>query len=253
LFFLVITLISAMAGFFTGLLGIGGGIIIIPSFLYILPLFGFEPISVNEITGISAVQVAIGSLSAFRSHNKNGLMDKKILLITGIFAGTGAITGAVLSGYLSDKILLIVYLLILLISAISLAFFKISEVESSNDKNKKYVNFTIFFSSIMSGAVGVGGAVLYLPILRFFYNIPTKFCIANVTYIVFAASIMTFTGKALTGQVPYHLIIYAVIGAYAGAKAGAAVSKKLSSSILKKILLLLIVITAVRVIFSLFS
>ena len=58
--FLLIFCICTFSGFLTGLLGVGGGMIIIPLFLCVLPLFGIK-FSLQEVIGISATCVFINS------------------------------------------------------------------------------------------------------------------------------------------------------------------------------------------------
>lgn len=55
-FYAFLVLAGATGGFFSGLLGIGGGIIMFPLLFYLPPLLGFEAIGVKNITGLTMVQ-----------------------------------------------------------------------------------------------------------------------------------------------------------------------------------------------------
>jgi len=247
-FILIIIILGFIAGFASGLLGVGGGIIIIPSFLYLLPLLGFKALSLNQITGVAATQVFLGSLFACIEHRKYGLMDKSIILKAGITSGVGALIGAIVSKYTPEIILLIIYFIILILSIIALTLSK--EKNSQGQIKTGFAIFLIFFAGIMSGALGLGGAVMYIPILTHFHGLPLKTGISNVTFIVLFTAMAAFLGKAATNQIPFHYLIFIIIGAFAGAKLGAKTNNKLPSRVLRIILLTIIVATAIRVAFS---
>ncbi|EKE02982.1 MAG: hypothetical protein ACD_20C00298G0006 [uncultured bacterium] len=250
MFFLIVLILGLIAGFLSGLLAVGGGIIVIPVFLYILPLLGYDPLSVNQVTGISSVQVITGSLFAFLAHKKYGLMNKDLLYTVGIASGIGALVGSILSKYVSGNVLLIVYFITLAISLLALLHRENISDENAGRKRPILVTVSSFITGILAGALGVGGAVLFIPILTHFYGMSFRTSISNVTYIVLIAAVMTFIGKIATNQVPFDLVIFVIIGAFFGAKIGTKLSHKLPSSVLRGILVAIILITAVRVLIS---
>ncbi|MDD3012923.1 MAG: sulfite exporter TauE/SafE family protein [Candidatus Gastranaerophilales bacterium] len=250
-FILIIIILGFIAGFASGLLGVGGGIIIIPSFLYLLPILGFKALSLNQITGIAVTQVFLGSLFACIEHRKFGLIDKDIILKAGIVSGLGALIGAIVSKYTPETILLIIYFIILILSIIALI---LSGEKNINVQNRpKLATFLIFSAGIMSGAMGLGGAVMYIPILTHFYGLSLKTGISNVTFIVLFTAIAAFIGKAATNQIPFHYLVFIVIGAFVGAKLGAKTNNKLSPKVLKLILLAIIIVTAIRVVITIIN
>ena len=248
--YLAVLIVSIIAGFGTGLLGIGGGIVIFPSFMFILPALGLEAFSINTITGIASMQILMSSFFAFLSHRKLNVIDKKDLYLIGASAAFGSFSGAVSSAYFSQKVLLSMYLLILIIAFYSMFTKTVVNDENENNSNEKkhfLVRFLLFGTGILAGALGLGGSVLYVPILRKYYKISTKLCISSTTFIVFCGAAMGFAGKMITGQVPYHLLIFTVFGSFIGAKAGSLLCRRLSSAILKKLLMGIIIISAIRV------
>ena len=54
--FLIIGTLGLFTGFLSGLLGIGGGIVMAPLLLYVPPLFGFEPLPMQTVAGLTIVQ-----------------------------------------------------------------------------------------------------------------------------------------------------------------------------------------------------
>lgn len=252
-FYSIIFLLGTMAGFITGLLGIGGGILIIPAFLFILPLLGFDTIPMNKITGIAATQGMLGSIFAFFSLKKNNKINKDVLLKLLIMVAVSSLCGAVVSNFVNEKILLF----ILLTYTTLLVTFTIFFMVDNKPDLKAGVKITalppilITVIGFMAGILGLGGAVLYIPMLNYFYRMDIKQSIANVTLLVFMTTGFAFIGKALTNQVPFEIIPPILLGAITGSKLGAKVNSKVPPMVLKVLLLIIVILTLIRVIFSL--
>ena len=249
-YYLIIVLISIGAAFFSGLLAIGGGIILIPSYLYLLPLLGFDHFSVNAITGIAATQAMAGGFFAFKNHSKFEAVNKKVANKVALFAIPGAIAGTVVSKYLSGKQLLFVYLVILTLAGLSVLLPE-SVIREENPtyklKNPILVNFIILVSTAISSAMGFGGAVNFIPILNHFYKLPIKSTISTVTYLIVITTLVTFLGKMFLGLVPFKLIPLILVGSALGAWVGAKISRALPPLALKIILFLVVLTIWIRI------
>jgi uncharacterized membrane protein YfcA len=250
-FELVVVVFSFIAGLGAGLLGIGGGVIIIPAFLFIIPLFTTKNFDMAQITGISSAQAFFSSLLAFISHKKYGFVDKEILLKTVLPVVIGSFGGSFLSKAVPQKTLLFIYLAILMISL----FFHLKDKQiKATSKHAELRSFIVFFiSAFFAGSLGLGGAIFFVPALAYFYLLPIKNSIGNVTFLVLSGSLFSFLGKTISGQVPFELILYIILGAISGAKIGAKLAQKINPVILKRLLLAIMILTALRVAFSLFS
>lgn len=249
LFDLITFVVTFIAGLGTGLLGIGGALIIYPCFLFIVPSVLSVNLTVGEISGIAAMQILIGSFSGFLAHRTSNIMAKSELIKIALVACSGTFTGGVLSGVFSREIMLWLYFSITLLAIMSM-FKKNDEQKKSGDGGfAMYV--CILFTGLFAGILGVGGAVLYIPILRYFKGFNTKECVPTSVFIVFVGAIMTFVGKSLSGQILYSLLPAVFLGAFSGAKIGALMSKKASSKALKIILLTILLLSAFRVLMDL--
>ena len=255
LYYLTVTLISAGAAFFSGLLGIGGGIILIPSYLYLFPIFGFDTFTVNTITGISAIQTASGGLFAYINHRQTGLIEKKAAGSIILAALLGVIFGVFFSKFLSGKQLLAIYLVILSFAAFSFIIPKPEECFENceyKSPNPLLTNSIIFISTGVSAAMGFGGAVYFIYVLNQFYKMPIKKTISTVTYLVLITTTATLLGKIMLGMVPFKLILFIIIGSAIGAKIGTIVNTKLSPERLKIIFLAVVLIIWTRVFVTVF-
>ena len=76
--YLFVGCIGLFTGFISGLLGIGGGILMAPLLLYVPPLFGLEPLSMRGVAGLTIVMGLFGCLSGGVSHRKFAFMSDKL-------------------------------------------------------------------------------------------------------------------------------------------------------------------------------
>jgi len=109
-----LSLIGAVAGLISGLLGIGGGGIISP----LLLMMGFNP---KKITTITAFVVPFSSLSGFLTYWSIGAVDWRLLIITSLAGVAGATIGTIfMQKRLNPKIVKKILAIILLIMAVKM-------------------------------------------------------------------------------------------------------------------------------------
>ena len=113
--YISLSLIGAVAGLLSGMLGIGGGGIISP----LLLMLGFNP---KKITTITAFVVPFSSLSGFLTYWSIGTVDLKLLVITSLAGFAGATIGTIfMQKRLNPKVVKKVLAVILLIMAVKMA------------------------------------------------------------------------------------------------------------------------------------
>ncbi len=256
IYYVAVIFVSLMAAFFSGLLGIGGGIVIFPSFLYILPLLGFEVLSVAYITGVSATQSLAGIFFSFLNHRKSEYIDFNIVksvLPAGI---TGGIIGSVSAKFIPEQILLVLYLVILVMSLVLIFIPKEDYSQKNNQninvksQNLELKNFLIFFGAALSGSLGFAGAVTFIPVFIYFYRLPVKTAINTTISVVLIITSFIFIGKVVVGLVEFDLILFILIGAIVGAFLGSKLHEILSPLFLRNTLVVLVVLTGIRVLIT---
>lgn len=163
-------LLGAIAGFLSGLLGIGGGVIVVPGFIY---LFEAQGISSNLImhiaAGTSLASMIVTSSFSMYAHYRRGAVFGAILyiMIPGLIIGTGG--GAVLAHFIHSHILKILFGFLVLIISFKQFFSSIFPKSDSTQKKIGYPKIVAGSGGIglLSGLLGAGGGTLLIPFLEY--------------------------------------------------------------------------------------
>lgn len=166
--FLFCLFLGAAVGFIAGLLGVGGGIIIVPSLLYILPRLGITSEQLPHIAiATSLAAIILTSLSSARAHQKHKNIDWSVCkrLVPGI------LIGALISGFIAELIpadhLKQAFAIFLVLMAIHMAFPLKLKSDRTLPSNGKIFFFAILIA-IIASLMGIGGGVLLVPFLCFY-------------------------------------------------------------------------------------
>jgi uncharacterized membrane protein YfcA len=229
----------------------------IPLMLTIPALVGLEPLSMKVVAGLSMLQVFFSSLSGLIVHKKNNFVHLKMLLLIGTPMGISSFGGAYLSRYFDDRILLILFELLIVI-AISLLLWKknspLKNATSDEVVNVKHFNsiFMGFTVGTFSGIVGAGGGFILIPLMITLLKIPTKITIGTSLGIVFIGSLMGGLGKIVSLQTDIMMALPLIVGSIISANIGANTSKFLSAGVLHILFMAMIIISGIQVLFRFF-
>ena len=200
--FIIILMVptAAIAGFFAGLFGIGGGLITVPFLFFI-----FEYLNINQAylmhlsVGTSFAIIIPTSIVSVLTHKKHNSVDMSIIKSYGIFVISGVLLGTILAANLKTKSLLLFFTVVV--------FFLGAYLLNIKDKTAKFKsNFGLtakiilgFISGFISAPMGIGGAVMNVPILRYFgYSINKA--IGSASAIGFIIALFGGLGFFLTGS-----------------------------------------------------
>ena len=183
--YLILLLIGTIAGVLSGLFGIGGGIIIVPSLIYFL---GFELTKANG-TSLAALLMPVG-IFAVLTYRKAGYLRIKTsaLIATGIILGV--IFGSEIALSLPSATLKQLYGLFLVY--VSIQFTGIYEIVRvklfklppavQHPENENYNIFAMIalgiFAGVLSGLFGIGGGLIIVPALIGIFHYPAKLATA---------------------------------------------------------------------------
>lgn len=255
-FFIFLFCSGSAIGFLSGLLGIGGGIVMFPILLYLLPLLGFEGIDVKSITGLTMIQGFSASLSAMLFYHSQRLVNKSLVLTLGLSLFLSSLAGAIVSRGVSDKSLLFIFGIMALAAS---AMMCIPRSYSKDDVREDKVEFhkpTAVFAGVVVGffigMVGQGGAFIIIPILLYLLKIPLRVALGSTLAIGLFSSTAGLAGKIATGQVPFKIAGVLLLGAIPFAQLGGRVSQKTGTKFLRWLLALLISATAMKIWYDLY-
>ena len=244
----VVLLLGLGVSFFSGLLGIGGGIIMTPLLLYVPSLLGLGHLGMREVAGLTMVQGFVGALSGLVKHRDYGFVNRDLVLNMGVAIGLSSLFGAVLSKYVGQDTLLAIFALLALIAA---GLMLVSREEGEDGATGIEFNRPLAISisiavGFLGGLVGQGGAFILIPLMLFVLKLPTRITIGSSLGIVLFSAAAGFVGKLGTGQIILPLALALVVGAVPGAQLGSYVSKRVSTRALRGVLAALIGLTAVN-------
>jgi uncharacterized membrane protein YfcA len=252
-------LLGLAAGFVAGLLGVGGGLIIVPVLAWLLEAQGYTQNAMHYALGTSLASILFTSVSSLRAHHARGAVDWSTVrkITPGIVAGT--FVGAALAARLSPLPLKIFFVVFLFYAAAQMWWnFKPAAHRQLPG------NIGMFGAGGVIGAVsswvGIGGGTLSVP-FQLWCNVPLHRAIGTSAAIGLPIAAAGAAGYALNGPasaIPgtlgyVHLTALAAIavGSVSTAPLGARSAHALPVGKLKRIFALFLFVLAVRMAWAL--
>ena len=156
-------------GFVAGLFGIGGGLITVPFLFYIFNSFGLDQSYIMHLAvGTSfAIIIPTSSVSVF-THYKFKAVDFNLVKTYGIFVVIGVIFGSIFAATLETKTLILFFSIVIFLLGIYLFFIKEKKINVKIKIRLIYKIIFGFISGFISAPMGIGGAIMNVPIFKFF-------------------------------------------------------------------------------------
>ncbi len=160
---------AIVVGFVAGLFGIGGGLITVPFLYYIFNDQGIDPRYIMHLAvGTSFAIIIPTSISSVLTHHKFNAVDFSIVKSYGIFVIIGVVLGTLFAASLKTKSLVLFFSIVIFFLAFYLILLKEKE---KNVILKIKLHLKIILGLIVgfiSAPMGIGGAIMNVPILKFF-------------------------------------------------------------------------------------
>ncbi|MHD0447240.1 sulfite exporter TauE/SafE family protein [Staphylococcus cohnii] len=241
-------LIGVFGGFISGLVGIGGAIIIYPAILLLPPIFGAPAYSAYIASGLTSSQVFFSTLSGSLKARKKPEFSPKLVINMGGGMIVGSVLGAILANLFNTTFINSVYIIIAILALI-LMFIKVTPASQGTKFNPLSLIIVGFGIGVISGIVGAGGAFIIIPVLLVLFKLPMNTVVANSIVIAFMSSIGAFVIKFIQGYIPIEDAVFLIIGSIIFAPIGLKVGSKIPSAIQKGIVSILIAIAIIQLIF----
>ncbi len=254
-------LIGCLAGTSSGLLGVGGGIIIIPGLLWLFELQHFpQQYLMQMAAGTSLAIIVLGSSSAMFAHRSRlaDVFPIYLQLMPGLILG--ALIGALIASRLDSHILMILFAILVYAMALKMWFDKTHKAKKMKmPKRPVMISFGTLVG-LKSGLLGIGGGIISVP---FFTHIGTGVRKAMIlsaqvsaTVALFGAASFVYHGWHLSGLpdktwgfVYWPALIGTAFGSLLFAPFGVWLNRLMPGKILRKVFAVFLVIVGTRMIF----
>ncbi|NBK47156.1 sulfite exporter TauE/SafE family protein [Staphylococcus delphini] len=245
---IIMLLIGSFGGLISGLVGIGGAIIIYPAILLIPPILGAPAYSAYLASGLTSSQVFFSTLSGSLKARKKPEFSLRLVFYMGGSMVIGSMFGAFLANLLNATFVNTIYILIAIVALI-LMFVRVKSDSAQSSFNRLLISIIGLIVGVISGIVGAGGAFIIIPILLVVFKLPMNTVVANSIVIAFVSSIGTFIVKLIQNYVPIVDALFLIIGSIIFAPLGLKLSKKVPDVIQKWIISILIIVAIIQIVF----
>jgi uncharacterized membrane protein YfcA len=201
---------GVFGGILAGLLGVGGGIVIVPALYLALSTAGMDPaITMQVAVGTSLATIVFTSLSSGYGHFKRGAIDMDLLKLWAPSLLVGVVIGALLGGYVSGLILVGVFATVAALVALDMIFRKTKDDPTPRGFAKPIWAVLGVVTGGLSAMMGIGGGTIGVPLLNFLgYDIRRAVgTSAAIGFIIGlpGAVVYALTGLGAEGLPPFSL------------------------------------------------
>jgi hypothetical protein len=245
--------ITAVAGlvasFLSGLLGIGGGLVLTPLLLYLPPLAGGAAIPVKIVTGLTIVQAISGSLLGTIRHRSYGNVSPRLVWLMGPPSAIASLVGALVSRDTPDSVILLIFAVLAFTGAVMLLLPVTPRAESADDVHadpKVAIPIAVVLG-FFGGMVGIGGIAFIIAALVYILRVPPRIAIGSSLGIGLFAAVAALIGKAATAQIDPPLAAIVFVSAMVASPVGAALSIRTQPRALLAILSVIVILSAIRI------
>ena len=187
-------------GFVAGLFGIGGGLITVPFLYYIFNSLGIDPqYTMHLAVGTSFAIIIPTSTVSVLTHHKFKSVDFDIVKSYGVYVISGVIIGTIFASLLKTKSLILFFSIVVLFLSIYLMLLKEKKKDVIMNIKLHLKIILGFIVGFISAPMGIGGAIMNVPILKFFgYSINKA--IGSAAAIGFLIALFGAVGFLITGS-----------------------------------------------------
>lgn len=253
---------GVFAGILAGLLGVGGGIVIVPVLSWLMLLFKLDPsVTQHLAVGTSLATIIPTAISSARSHNRRGSVDWALLKRWAFPMIVGALAGGIVSRWASGDALRLVFGIVALVVAVNMAF-KVQKVIA--DGLPKDLASNAFLASgigLFSSLMGIGGGTLAVPI-QTAYNREIRLAVGSASAMGLLIAVpgtlgFIWSGWNAEGLPPLSLgyvslpaVALIVPATWLCAPVGASIAHRVNQPTLRRLFALFLAITAARMLYS---
>ncbi len=248
------------AGCLSGLLGIGGGVVLVPLFLWCFHLVDVHPdVLVHCAFATSLAIIIPTSVSNTLGHHSRGHVDFHQVVFLAVGSALGALIGAWGASMLSGPILKILFGVMQLAVAAKLVFGGMAPAQKPLVDRPTALLTVGGISGAFSAFFGIGGGVIAVPLMVLFLNFPIHLAVGNSSALIVVSSLTGTLAYIYNGwqlpHLPHGAVGFVVIPvmllvlpfSLVGSRIGVRLAGAFSHARLVKVFAVLLVVVAIRI------
>lgn len=238
-------LLGFAAGVLGSMLGLGGGVIVVP----VLTFLGFSPTTAASNSLFAALSNAIASTV---SYSRQRRIEFHLGLKLGLLSIPGTVLGAVISTDVAPDIFKILFGLVLIASAAYIFLRKKLETREKN-LSKQMVVFATgasFFAGVISAFFGIGGGIIFVPLMVVGMGMAMKKAAPTSQLILLFSSLSGVIVHSVLGHPDFLQAGFLAIGSFIGGLVGARLSIDVKERYLQILVSVVILIAAAKLFFD---
>ena len=255
----VLAVAAAGAGFMAGLLGVGGGIVMVPALYYAFTVLDFDIVTRMHLSvGTSLAIIIPTSIISTMTHKEYDAVDFKMVRSFGVFILAGVIGGTFLAVNLKTPALVLFFSIFAFMVGLFFIFLREKLVDNPKQISAIVKNISGVIIGFISVPLGIGGGSLMVPFMRTFgYDIRKSIGTAAAVGFLIAVTgtITMITGGKIIDNVntPYSVGYINLLGfavfvpvTMVMARIGAKVVHKIDKKLLSKIFGIFLILVSIR-------
>lgn len=262
----LLLLISVFAGFLGALLGLGGGIIVVP----VLTLF--FGVDIRYAVAASLISIVATSSGAAASFLKDHLTNLRVAILLEIGTVAGAMSGFLISNYIESSWLFLLFGGFLLFSSYSM--FRKKEDHRAEvdhpwsqklklagafpDQNGNLIHykvanvplglFAMYFAGVLSALLGIGSGIFKVMAMDGAMKLPLKVSSATSNFMIGVTATASAGAYLMQGDIRPEIACPVALGIIAGAWTGAKVMPKMPAAQIRKIFVVVLLVVSIQMI-----
>jgi uncharacterized membrane protein YfcA len=161
--------IGAFAGVIGGMLGVGGGIVLVPAFFYTFEALGYGGAQLMQVcTATSLATIVVTSVRSVRAHDARGAVDRALLRVWGPFLVVGALLGVVVAASVASRTLLAAFAGLAGLAGLYMAFGRDSWRVGAAMPQQPLAGGLAGGVGFFSALIGIGGGTFGVPLMTLF-------------------------------------------------------------------------------------
>jgi hypothetical protein len=234
-------LLGFAAGVLGSMIGLGGGIVVVP----VLTFLGFAPTLAASNSLFAAFSNAIASTI---SYSKQKRIEYSLGLKFGLLSIPGTILGALISAEITSSLFKVLFGIVLLASSVYI--FSKRKMEPKTYTISKQILLlsagASFFAGIISSLFGIGGGLVFVPLMIVVIGISMKIAAPTSQFILLFASAAGMIAHTFLGHPDFYQALLLAAGAFGGGFVGSKLSLEVSEKKLKIVVSAVMIIAAIK-------